>query len=213
MKAWRRLFFCFAFLVVGGVLGFREIGALLSAADVAGKADVIICLSGSEDRIGKAAAMLRAGLAEKVVATTDLAYRQMLAAKVLPEQILRADWSADSTYEEGLLVWKLLSGKSYVSALVVSDPFHLYRARWTLRHFFSDGSMALSFVSSDAPSLQGFWWSNRSSRLFVLSELPKIVYYWVWHGLLGISEDPEWAIELERGYLAFVQGVFVRPLG
>ncbi len=70
--------------------------------------------------------------------------------------------------------------------------------------------MALSFVSSDALSLQGFWWSNPNSRLFVLTELPKIVYYWVWHGMLEIAEDPQWAIDLERGYLAFVKAMVCR---
>ena len=101
----------------------------------------------------------------------------------------------------------LLQGGKYKTALVVSDPFHLYRVKWTLRHHFPDDSLHFSFISSDAPSLQGFWWSNERSRLFVLSELPKIVYYWLWHGLLGIAEDPEWAVDLERVYMRLVREI------
>ena len=46
----------------------------------------------------------------------------------------------------------------------------------------------------------------------MLSELP-MAYYRLWHGLLGIAENPEWAVELERVYLVFVREVFIRPLG
>ncbi|MFH0784567.1 MAG: hypothetical protein V2B20_21785 [Pseudomonadota bacterium] len=72
-------------------------------------------------------------------------------------------------------------------------------------HLFPGKLIAFSFVSSDAPSLQGFWRSNRNSRLFVLSELPKIVYYWVWHGVLGIVDDPQWAVDLEESYMAMIR--------
>ena len=84
--------------------------------DVPSKADVIICLAGSDDRINKAVWLLGEGLAEKVAVTTDAAYQEMLKKKVSPDKILKANWS------------------------------------------------------------------------------PKIVYYWVWHGVRGIVDDPQWAI-------------------
>jgi uncharacterized SAM-binding protein YcdF (DUF218 family) len=188
---------------------FLNIGIWLSVADVPGKVDVVICLDGSNDRTNKAVLLLHEGFAEKVVVTTDTTYQEMLLKKVSSDKILKADWSAKTTYREGLLLKTVLNGKVR-SALVVSDPFHLFRVKWTLRHIFPDDSIAFTFISSDAPSLQGFWWSNLNSRLFVLSELPKIVYYWFWHGLLGIVEDPQWAIDLERAYMVFVRDVFVR---
>lgn len=191
---------------------FMNIGSWLSTADELKKADVIVSLEGGVARIIKGALLFHEGLAERVLVTTDASYRQMLAQKISPEQILKADWSAQSTYQEGLQIKALLAGAKYTSALIVTDPFHLYRIKWTLRHIIPDGSIKFSYISSDAKEYQGFWWSNPNSRLFVLSELPKIVYYWVWHGLLGIAEDPEWAVELERGYIAFVREVFVRRM-
>ena len=165
---------------------FLNIGQWLTPAEIPGKADVVICLSGGLDdsRIDKAISLLADGLASKIVVTTEESYQELLRKKVDPGKISKANWSAKSTYEEGLLVKGLLGG-NIKSAMVVTDPFHLYRARWTFRHIFSHESIIFSFISSDAPSLQGFWWSNPNSRLFVLSELPKVVYYWIWYGLLG----------------------------
>lgn len=207
--------FIICFLLTIALLGscayffFLNIGTWLAIADVPGKADVVICLDGSNDRTNKAVLLLQKGFAEKIVVTTETTYQEMLLKKVSSDKILKADWSAKTTYGEGLLLKTILNGKVR-SALVVSDPFHLLRVKWTLRHIFPDDTIVFSFISSDAPSLQGFWWSNLNSRLFVLSELPKIVYYWLWHGLLGIVDDPQWAMDLERTYMAFVRGVFVR---
>ena len=190
---------------------FLHIGSWLAAADSPQRADVIVCISGSSARTDKAISLLQRGLAGKIAVTTDQVYRAVLAKKVPPEKILKADWSATSTFQEGMIIKSLLDYR-YSSAMVVSDPFHLFRVRWTLHHFFPDGSIRFSLISSDAPSLQGFWWLKSDSRLFVLSELPKILYYWVWHGMMGIAEDPQWAIDLERDYLAFVREVFIRRM-
>jgi uncharacterized SAM-binding protein YcdF (DUF218 family) len=211
MKFFRRISLVFLVFTVLFALFFYNVGTILSAADIAKKADVVICLSGSgtNDRIEKAVLLLQKGLVEKVAVTTDTVYQEMLRKKVNPGKILRANWSAKTTYGEGSLI-KAILDKEVEAAMVVTDPFHLYRVKWTFLHIFSDDSIAFSFISSDAPSLQGFWWSNKNSRLFVLSELPKIAYYWFWHGLLGIAEDPQWAIDLERAYLAFVRDVFMR---
>ena len=190
---------------------FLHIGSWLAAADSPQRADVIVCISGSSARTDKAVSLLQQGLAGNIAVTTDQVYRAVLAKKVPPENILRADWSATTTFQEGMIIKSLLDHR-YASAMVVSDTFHLFLVRWSLQHFFPDGLVRFSFISSDAPPLQGFWWSKPGSRLFVLSELPKILYYWTWHGLLGIAEDPQWAIDLERDYLAFVREVFIRRM-
>ncbi len=187
---------------------FLNIGGWLTPAEAPGHAQVVICLAEDNYRMDKAISLLREGLVEKVVVTTEATYQDMLLKKVDPDKILRTDQSAESTYEEALLTKGLLDGR-IKSAMVVTDPFHLYRAKWTFLHVFSNELTVFSFVSSDSPLLQGFWWANSRSRLFVLSELPKIVYYWTWHGLLGIIKDPSWANELERVYIAFIKRVFI----
>ena len=126
---------------------FLNIGGWLTTSDVPAQVDAVICLDGSSDRINKAVLLLQKGFAEKVVVTTEGAYKEMLLKKISPEKILKADWSASTTYEEGLLAKDILY-ENIKSAIVVTDPFHLFRVRWTFQHIFFGGSVAFSFVSS-----------------------------------------------------------------
>jgi uncharacterized SAM-binding protein YcdF (DUF218 family) len=205
------LFFPTFLLILSAYYFFLHIGDWLTPVDIQKKAEVVVCLAERNSRMDKAISLLQRGLAGKIVVTTDATYQDMLYKKVSPDKILKADWSAESTYEEGLLLKDILDEKIQ-SVIVVTDPFHLYRAKWTFRHIFSNKYTVFSFISSDEPSLQGFWWSNPNSRLFVLSELPKIVYYWIWHGLLGVVEDPQWALDFERVYMTFIKDVFIRRM-
>ena len=196
--------------LVGGVL-FFQIGSLLSVIDPVRKADLVLCLTGGSERFDKTAALLRESMAGQALMTSEGAYKQMVRRQIVPEKLIKPRWPASSTYEEALLLKEVLAGRS-CSVLVVSDRYHLYRARWTLRHLFKGSAVNFTFLSSDAPSLQGFWWSNSESRLFVLSELPKIMYYWVWHGWLGRAKDPAWAVHLERKYIALLRFFFAAPV-
>jgi uncharacterized SAM-binding protein YcdF (DUF218 family) len=205
------LFIPISLLISSAYFSFLHIGDWLASADIQKKADIVVCLAERNSRMDKAISLMQRGLAEKIAVTTDESYRDMLYKKVSPDKILRADWSATSTYEEGLLLKDILDEK-IKSVIVVTDPFHLYRAKWTFQHIFSSKNIVFSFISSDEATLRGFWWSNPNSRLFVLCELPKIVYYWIWHGLLGIVEDPQWAVDLERVYLTFINDVLIRKV-
>jgi hypothetical protein len=72
--------------------------------------------------------------------------------------------------------------------------------RWTFRHLFAEQHAELFFVASDAVGPPDPWWSSRDGRLYVMTELPKIAYYWLWHGMLGISEEPDWTVGVWRCY-------------
>ena len=167
-------------LTASGYLLFLNLGGLLTATDTVGKADLVISTNGSPGPLAKAVELYHQGCGERLLATIGESYRMMVGRGVAPEGIVRASRSADSSYEEGLLIRELLAGGEVASALVVSDPFHLLRVKWTLHHLFAGVTPRFLFVSSDAPEFKGFWWDNHHSRLFVLSEIPKIVYYWLW---------------------------------
>ncbi len=202
---WRLALALLVATVVFGSLFFVRIGSILSKADPVRQSDYVLCLTGGSSRIDKTAALLREHIVERAVMTTTGAYYQMLKRQVPPEQVIKPDRSATSTYEEALLLKKVLANRR-CSVLVVSDPYHLYRARWTMRTIFAGAPVDFAFISSDAPSMQGFWWSSLESRIFVFSELPKILYYRVWHGWLGRgADDPQWAIDLDRRYMALVR--------
>lgn len=204
----KRLLLAVIFSGVSAYMVFLNIGDWLSISDPPQKADIIICLSGTPDRITKSAQLYQMGLAAKIMVMNRIDYQLMLKQNISPKNILEASWLIESTYQEGIAINRLLSGKDYTSALVVSDPYHLYRVKWTLQQTLKNNAPRISFISSNAPSLDGFWWKNDKSRIFVLSEIPKIVYYWIWHGMLGIEDDPAWATVMERKYVATLTAVF-----
>lgn len=182
---------------------FPRIGTLLSKSAQPHPADIIVCISGNVTRVQKCVDLLGKGYASKIAVTTEAAYRSFLRYNISPDMLLKADWSADSTYEEGLLLNSML-GDSYETALVITDSFHLYRVKWTLNNCLSQGGVDFTFLSTDKDWRSESWWQQKESQIYVLSELPKIIYYWIWHGILGIEKDPFWAKGLETWYLKCV---------
>ncbi len=61
-----------------------------------------------------------------------------------------------------------------------------------------DVPVRFSYISSEPKWAQGFWWDKSRSRAFVLTELIKIPYYWVAHGLFGLDHNPGWAVGAKR---------------
>jgi len=64
MKFLRYLLLLFSVVVLFSFLFYRNIGELLSKADVPDRSDVIICMSGSSERVDKTAQLLQQGLAQ-----------------------------------------------------------------------------------------------------------------------------------------------------
>jgi uncharacterized SAM-binding protein YcdF (DUF218 family) len=186
---------------------FTRLGNWLAVAGDPGRPELIVCLGGSSERLDKAAELWHQGLADRVLATSRGVYRELLARRVDPAGLIAPPWSATSTYEEGLLLRALLP-KGCRSLVVISDPYHLFRVRWTMRHLFAGVDCHFSYLGSDFSPPPNLWWKEPHSRLFVFSEIPKILYYWSWHGVLGIVEDPDWAHHLYRLYMAAVRRLF-----
>ncbi len=182
---------------------FPRIGVLLSKSSQPHPADIIVCMSGNVARVQKCVDLLQKGYASKIAVTTEAAYKSFLRYKIPPDMLLKTDWSANSTYEEGLLLNSILRD-NYATALVVSDTYHLYRVKWTLNNCISQGTIRFNVTSTDKDWYPDSWWQKKESRIYVLSELPKILYYWVWHGLLDIEKDPSWAKRVENWYLGYV---------
>jgi uncharacterized SAM-binding protein YcdF (DUF218 family) len=210
MRRKRKPFAGVLFLALGlgcGFLVFAQIGNWLAVADEPAHVDMIICLSGSQERIDKAAQLIHQGFADRILVTHTDVHRMLLAQHVSPEKIIAPSWKVRSTYQEGLLVHDFVE-RNYRSFMVVSDPYHLYRVRWTMRHHFGDLDSNFIFVASEAVGPPGFWWSTQDGRRYVLSEVPKIFYYWLWHGLLDNDVNPPWALEVKDLYLAFIYRFF-----
>lgn len=44
------------------------------------------------------------------------------------------------------------------------------------------------------------WWKEKMSRFYVLSEISKLAYYQVVHGLLRIDREPPWVVAFKHRY-------------
>lgn len=200
------LFLC-AFTGIGWNL-FVNLGDTLAISSAPCKADVIFCLSGSTDRLNRCKSLLEHGYAPYIAVTTEAAKQWFLREGLDSSVLLCPAFSATSTYEEGLIARELFQPVSnYSKVLLVSDPYHGYRSLWTMNHFFLRSTVEFLFVTSGAIQLHE-WWSNPQTRVFVLHEIPKIIYYWLWHGLLNRAHDPEWAGKLGDMYKSYRSKIF-----
>ena len=197
-----------AILLIGliGRWGFLHVGDWLSKSDAPQRVDVIICLGGTE-RVKKAASLYKEGLAPQVILTTVQHRDALIRYGVPAESIVVPARQPYTTYQEALAVAPILRQRGYRSAMVVSDPPHLYRVRWIFHHVLGEESIRLFFISSEPAWAKGFWWDSHQNRVFVLTELPKIVYYWLAHGLLGLKDDPQWTIDLKCRYERFMRKI------
>jgi hypothetical protein len=76
----------------------------------------------------------------------------------------------------------------------------MYRVKWTFGQVLNSQKIHTTFTASEPSWAKGSWWENKTSRVFVLNEIPKVLYYWIAHGLLGIKNDPPWVNDLESWY-------------
>ena len=196
-------------LPVGLVFSFwLNIGNWLAREDAPGPADLVVCLSFSEERLDTSLALLRTGQAEFIAATTDKTLHALGGRRGTAGRVLATAHSAKSTYEEAVFLQAVIEKGQFKKVIVVSDPHHLYRSRWVFADVYQGQDISFSFISCDPPWARGFWWDNRKSRFFVLMEIPKTVYYRLWHGLLGEAYDPAWALRLEKQYYKMVVRLF-----
>jgi len=70
------------------------------------------------------------------------------------------------------------------------------RPRWTRAKKCLD--------SVDMPWKGEGWWKHKEEKLRVYSEVSKLGWYWLVHGLLGMADDPPWSIELKQRYQSWL---------
>lgn len=103
-----------------------------------------------------------------------------LSRGVPPEAILIDDAEVKSTFDETLLLKSWLqnnSGKIY-SVIVVSDPHHMRRSRWTIHFILGQNFTALMApVPFEHTPFIADWWKDSASLSYVREEYTKLVYY------------------------------------
>lgn len=187
-------------LITGGAIFILNIGDWLTYSEEPEKADLIICLNGNKDRIKKAVELLNQGIAGHILVTSS-SMRDVIVAQGVPETAIKVySGKYNSTYEEATGAVQFMVGQEMSSAVIVSDGYHLYRARWTFERLKKSNAIEFSYTASGPMFGNREWWRDTQSRKFVLNEIPKVAYYWIGHGLLGIETDPQWINATESWY-------------
>jgi uncharacterized SAM-binding protein YcdF (DUF218 family) len=171
--------------------GLMLIGDFLFVQDTLRPADVIHVIAGEDYRTDYAIQLYRQGFGRTLFFTGGWCeihlYRHGEHANeraqdqgVPLEAVAFDDSPVVSTYMEAerLKAWIAQSPEPVRSVIVVSDPFHMRRARWTYRKVLGDRiEVQMAPVPFELTPYRRMWWKDWQSRQNVREEYTKLVYY------------------------------------
>lgn len=100
----------------------------------------------------------------------------------IPVQAIAIDESqVTSTYSEVVKLKEFIDQSQVPihSTIVVSDPYHMRRARWAYRQVFGDKiRLDMVPVPFELSPYKRHWWIDKESEKFVKDEYLKIAYYY-----------------------------------
>jgi uncharacterized SAM-binding protein YcdF (DUF218 family) len=187
------------------------IGDFLVVRDELHPADVIHVIGGPDDRTDYAIQLYQQGYARHLFFTggwcTFHNYyhgqhgRERALEQGIPLEAVAIDDSwVTSTYSEAVKLkeWIAQSQAPIHSVIVVSDPYHMRRARWTYRHLLGDQvSIQMAPVPFEQSPYQRRWWTDELSRQYVRDEYLKTVYYFLRYQF-GVGPIGEWLAPFDR---------------
>lgn len=179
------------------------VGDYLVIQDRLEPADVIHVIAGDDYRTDYAIQLYEQGYARQIFFTGGWCiyhryyHGQHGAERAEAEGVAKASIDIDesqvtSTYAEASLLEDLIARSSTPirSVIVVSDPFHMRRVRWTYRKVLGDGvQVELAPVPFEMTPFSRRWWTDPASRQYVVNEYVKDIYYLARYqlGLKGLA--------------------------
>jgi len=195
MKRLRRWFICsaiFGCFAVTGYALFLSAGFFLDAPAVRPeKADAIISLGGDQGgRQLRALELFKEGFARDVLIIKPVREKtrqqDFIRAGAKPENILFFDSVSKNSYDEAHNAMVLVKSRGWKHILILTDPPHIRRAGWIWARVLKDSGIRITPVATSPPWWNApYWWKNKISRDFVISEYKKMVYYGIVYGLMG----------------------------
>ena len=182
------------------LLGFFTSGALLSApAGEPSHVDAVVVLGGDGGAGGLGVRYLRgrdlvlAGFSKRLIVMNpgDTA-RQDALVKVPGVEFVGA-LVAHNSWEEAIAVRERMKAEGLRSVMVVSDPPHMLRLRYTWGSILRGTGLSYTLVATTPPWWPGWrWWRNPEASGFVGNEVLKLGYYVVRYrfGLVAASDGP-----------------------
>ena len=215
----RHLIISASALIIGTVLFLalaREpillaIGDLLIVRDELYPADVIHVIAGLDHRTDYGIQLYQQDYGKKLFFTgsrcppiqgnhAEHGKERAIEQGVLPQAIAIDGSDVTSTYAEAVRLKEFISDSPIPvdSVIIVSDPHHMWRARWAYQKVLGDQvNVQMAPVPFDLAPYQRRWWSDEESRKFVKDEYLKIAYY---YSRYQLSWGPlkEWLASLDR---------------
>ena len=205
-------------VVVAGAFLFSCRESLLQAAgdylviqDNLHAADVIAVVSGPDDRTDYAIDLYQRGLGARLFFTGgwcdtiqglhgERGKARALAQGVPEAAIAVDDTEVTSTYAEAVRLNAYIDAlPTWVqSVIIVSDPYHMRRARWTYQRVLpQETNVQMAPVPFGLSPYQRQWWRDAASTQFVKDEYLKMVYYLARYQF-STGQIQEWLASLDQ---------------
>ena len=188
----------FALLTIAAIthkLWLEAIARFLIVEDDLSSADAIVVLGGGgTERIRHSVKLYDSGYGEWIimtgmqhnlpgVTTTWARFAMQEAASLgVPGNAIILEEKATDTDENAEYVREIIIARNFNSAIVVSSPYHMRRARMVFREVFEDRDISLQFSSVEDSNfeVQG-WWTRRRDLKRVIREYRKLVVCFLRH--------------------------------
>lgn len=179
-------------------------GDFLVVEDELRAADVIHVISGPDERTDYAIQLYKQGYGELIFFTGGWCIyhnyyhgqhgrERALEQRVHPEAIAIDETWVTSTYSEAIRLQKFIreSPVPLRSVILVSDPYHMRRARWAYQQVLGSQIVVwMAPVPFRLSTYRRYWWTDQASRRYVKKEYLKIAYYFVRYRLTwGPAKD------------------------
>lgn len=170
-----------------------SVGSYLVVQDELVPADVIHVIAGTDDRTDYAIELYHQGYGERIFFTGgwcdtiqadhgQYGRQRAIDQGVPPEAIVADSAPVTSTYSEVVRLREWIAARQVPvrSVVVVSDPYHMRRARWAYRRVLGKGiNVQMAPVPNGLSPYRQRWWGDAESRKYVRQEYAKIAYYYV----------------------------------
>jgi uncharacterized SAM-binding protein YcdF (DUF218 family) len=186
------------------------IGDWLVVRDEPRPADVIHVVAGEDGRTDYAIQLYQQGYGRQLFFTGgwcvfhDFYHGQhgrelALQQGVPPEAIATDDSRVTGTFSEAIRLKRFIDQSQVPirSVIVVSDAYHMRRARWTYQKVLGDHiRVQMAPVPFDASPYKRRWWNDTASRAYVKNEYLKTLYYYARYQL-SWGPVKEWLASLD----------------
>jgi len=170
----------------------RAAGEFWIVQDPLAASDAIVILGDDNfnaERAARAAELLRAGWAPRIVASgrmlrpytsiADLMERDLTDRGVPPSAIVKLTHKADSTREEGEAIAQLIAQRGWKKVIVVTSNYHTRRSRYILSRVLPAGVVLRLAPAPDSEFDPAQWWTHRRGvKIYFHEAVGLLLAFW-----------------------------------